>query len=129
MPDLDVSDLLSDPDIAGEAIDVTRTARTTSNTGRSVDTPTTFTTYGNVQPASARSVQTLPEEMRETAAISVTVPVKLVGLKTSTSPDIITWDGNRYRVVSVMMYGNYGAGYWAATCTMLGVTEADASVL
>jgi hypothetical protein len=129
MPDLDVSDILGDPDIAGELITVVRNTRATNVKGRGVDTPTTFTTYGNVQPASGRQIQTLPEAMRQSASISVTVPVRLIGLKAGTAPDIITWDSNQYRVMSVQPYGNYGAGYWAAVCTMLDLVESDASVL
>lgn len=118
MPDLDVTDLLSDQDIAGEEIVITRAKRTVVN-GMTVDAPYTIVTYGSVQPASGQQLQQFPEEQRSIASISVIVPVMLIPLSQTNAPDLVQYDGQNYRVTTANNYGHFGSGYWQATCQLV----------
>ena len=119
MPDLDVTDILADSDIAGEQITIIRAKRTVSQYGITVDSPYSIITYGNVQPASGQQLQQFPEEQRTGAFISVTVPVMLIPLSRSNAPDLILHNGQNYRVITVSDYANYGQGYYQATAQLV----------
>lgn len=118
MPDLDVTDILGDPDIAGDPIIIIRAKRNVDANGLTVDAPYQISTYGNIQPASGQQLRQLPEEQRTEATISAFVPVPLIPLSTSNAPDRILYDGQTYRVVTANPYGHYGAGYWQAICQL-----------
>lgn len=119
MPDLDVTDLLADPDIAGSSIVITRAKRTVdTSSGRTVDAPYAISTYGSVQPASGAQLRQLPEEQRVEAHISVIVPVMLIPLSRTNAPDLISYHGQTYRVITANDYGDFGQGYWQAVCQL-----------
>lgn len=124
MPDLDVTDLLADTDIAGEEIIITRAKRTVVK-GMTVDAPYTIVTYGSIQPASGQQLQQLPEDQRTTASISVIVPVMLIPLSQSNAPDLVQYDGQNYRVVAANSYGHFGQGFWQGTCQLVDTVLAE----
>lgn len=119
MPDLDVTDLLADSDIAGDPILITRARRTvnTSN-GMTVDSPYTIATYGSVQPASGQQLRQLPEEQRTEAHISVVVPVMLIPLSTTNAPDLVQHHGQTYRVIIANDWSDFGQGYYQGICQL-----------
>lgn len=117
---LDVTDLLSDVDIAGDEITVTRNTRTVSTDGMTVDVPSVLTTYGNAQPSTGRQLQQLPEEQRVGAFMTFYVPITLIALSLTTASDIVTWDNDMYRIVHIMPWDNYGQGFSVAIGQLIG---------
>lgn len=126
MPDLDLNDLLSDTDIAGTQIVITRAKRTVNTSGMTVDAPYTIVTYGSVTPASGTDLQQFPEEQRLLAHILVIVPVMLVALSYTNAPDLVVYNGQNYRVMTVQDYSLFGGGFYVGTCqlTDTALTEA-----
>lgn len=118
MPDLDVTDILGDPDIGGEPISIIRALRNVDIHGITVDAPYQIATYGNVQPASGEQLRQLPEEQRDEATISVFVPVMLIPLSRSNAPDLVVYDNQTYRVMIANNFGHYGQGYWHGICQL-----------
>lgn len=118
MPLLDVSEILGDPMFADD-ITIIRSSRSVSAGGRTVDTPSSFSTYGNVQPASEAQLMQLPDLERVGSFVSVVTPFPLFCLTDSTGPDQVTWNGRTYRVMVVRDYTTYGSGFVEALCQMV----------
>ena len=121
MPLVDVVDLLSDPDVAGEDFQVLRTTRTLIN-GRTVDTPSQLSAYGSIAPASGSQLLIIPEAERVGSFISVVTPFILQPLTNTTAPDQVIWNGGTYRVRTVKNWENFGQGFCEATCELVSMT-------
>jgi len=121
MPLLDVSELLGDPMFADD-ITVIRSTRSVSTGGRTVDTPSSYNTYGNVQPASEAQLQQLPDLERVGSYISVVTPFPLYCLTDTTAPDQVKWNHGTYRVAVVRDYTTYGSGFVEALCQLVTFT-------
>lgn len=129
MPDIDVSDLTFDSDIAGEAFGVIRRQEVVGANGVSVITATTLPAAG--QPAIVGSItptgdnSLVREEAFQTQAETVTVitAFRLRGASkdangNSFQPDIVVRsDGSQYLVASVKSWAAFGAGFVEAECT------------
>lgn len=124
MPFLDVSDLLSDPDIAGQAFTVTRSVVSVAADGQAVATPTTFQATGSVQPAKSSDLQRLPEGAYQQGALRIRTITPLISGDASRNPDVIRWPavtGPRYFVQSVDDWTQFGAGFVDALVTLADV--------
>ena len=117
MPNIDVTDLLTDTDIANQTVVITRALRKTVN-GVTTDAPYVATTYGSITPASGAALQQFPEEQRLLAHIMVIVPVRLIPLSYTNAPDRILYNGQNYRVMTVQDYGEFGSGFYVGTCQL-----------
>lgn len=117
---LDVDDLLSDIDIAGDQILVTRNTRTVDTGGLTVDAPSVIVTYGNAQPSRGQELNQIPDEQREGAFMTFYTPITLIALSLTTAPDIVTWNNDNYRIVHVMPWGNYGRGFTVGIGQLIG---------
>lgn len=122
MPLLDVSEILSDPDFADDII-ITRSQRSVDNNGRTVDTPGTYFTYGNCQPAREAQLHQLPDTERIGSFISIVTPFRLFALTATTAPDLVTWKGQFYRVKIVRDWSAYGNGFVEAICELTTFTS------
>jgi hypothetical protein len=114
---LDVSELLSDPDFADD-FTILRSVRTVDNTGRTVDTPGAYYSYGCIQPAKEAQLKQLPELERVGSFISVVTPFRLLALTSTTAPDQIIWRCGTYRVKVVRDWTNFGEGFVEAICEL-----------
>lgn len=120
---IDVSELLSDPDFV-DLISVIRTSYTMSGDGLSVRTEAVVSgLLGSVQPASGDTLTLVPEESRVDGMMEVwtTYPLRQAG--EGIEADRILWKGKRLLVTKLDDFGNYGAGYNHAVCTVEGVTS------
>lgn len=110
MAQIDVTELLTDPDFVDECTLIHRT--TTVNTfGENVLTETPVVTVGSVQPASGKTLMRLPDALRSANVYSFWIKGEIVADGTSKYPDIISFKGKRYQVQTIFDWTNWGAGY------------------
>ena len=125
MPNLDINELLSDPDLAGTCISIIRTTRSTSSGGLTVEVPTNLTAIGAIYPSSDQELSVLSDEDRTGAFITAVSAFHFVPLTVSNSPDIVVWENSQYRVMRTTDYRNYGLGMVVAVCQMIGFALDD----
>ena len=119
MPDLDISELFTDTDLAGMCISIIRTVRSVSQGGTTIETSNPLTAVGLIYPSSAQELSVLSDEDRVGAFISVVSTFRFVPLTTSNSPDIVVWENANYRVMNTTDYRQYGVGMVVAVCQMI----------
>jgi hypothetical protein len=119
---IDVSDLLLDPDFV-DAITVIHRTATVDQYGVNQIVETAVPSYGCVQPASGESVQRLADALQSSDISSFWVQGRIIADATSSYPDIIVWQGNRFQVQLVNDYMNYGRGYTQGICTRERITS------
>lgn len=121
MANIDVSELLSDPDFIDPIQVITRCPRTDSY-GQASFSETVLNTCGSVQPANFRTVQKLPEALRVANVSSFFFKGKIIASEPGKYSTILVFHGQRYQVQTVADWGNFGQGYTEGTC----VAEAPA---
>lgn len=131
MPLLDVSEVLTDPDLA-DSFEVIRRPEVRTAVGRSQVTPAAaVTAYGVVCMAGDADLQRLPEDERAGRAISIVTKYRLRGPARATGgeqfqPDLVRWPpstGDLFVVRLVEPYTRYGAGFVEAIATSLQSIE------
>lgn len=115
MAEIDVSDLLSDPDFVDKMIVVTRRPVVNSK-GENVITDEPLESVGSVQPASGRTIQKLPEEFRVANVSSFWFRGKIIATEPGKYSSVIVFKGLRYQVQAVFDWTNWGAGWCEGTC-------------
>lgn len=125
---IDVTDVLSDPMLAGSPFVVTRREETVSEGGIASTTDVTFSAVGSVQPAPPNSLVRQKAFSQGQEAIVVYTTFRLRGESTDGSgnnyePDTINWRGNNYLVKAVNDYAVYGAGFIKAECISMSMLD------
>jgi hypothetical protein len=132
MADIDVSDLLGDPDFI-DTFTVLRRQETTNNSGESTLAITTYPTppdlpqpYGAVFPTGDNKLVRQQDFTTQSSTITVITQFRLRGSSKSGGsefqPDIVVWNGGNYVVSNVNEYTQYGAGFIEAECTSIDFT-------
>ena len=116
MGQIDVSDVLSDPDMLDACVLVHRTPFI-NEFGENVLREQGEQTYGSVQPASGKVLQRLPEALRVPNVMSFLIKGKIVSDGTQRYPDIISFRGQRYAVQVIFDWTSWGEGYCEGTAT------------
>jgi hypothetical protein len=115
MANIDVSQLMSDPDFVDPIQVITRLPKP-NQFGETDFEEHILDTYGSVQPANYRTVQKLPEAMR----VSDVQSFWFKGTITASSPgkysSILVFRGVRYQVQTVADWSAFGQGYSEGTC-------------
>lgn len=127
MANLDVSEVVSDPDFADDFV-VTRQPETVNNFGEST-TPAnqTIKTFGTVTMANPDDLLRLPEGDRSDRTISIVTQFRLQAASPGIKADIVTWRGNNYLVKLVDPYVQFGAGQIQAICGSIDTQQAAPS--
>jgi hypothetical protein len=112
---INVSDLLCDPDFVDPICLVTRTS-TKNLLGENVITDCSVNTVGSVQPASYKTVQKLPEAMRVADVSSFWLKGTIIASAPGKYASVIVFRGKRYQVQTVADWSNFGEGYTEGTC-------------
>jgi len=104
---LDFTEILSDPDVAGQSFDVIRRTDTVSTaTGRSVVTTANLPgQIGSVVPGDPGSLLRKEESAMADNTITVTTTFRLRALGNGIQPDIIVYGGIQYTVRAVKRWG------------------------
>jgi hypothetical protein len=106
---LDVSDILTDPDV-GVPVTITRTAAPTITNGRpsAAGAATTVITTASVQPLPTKELQLLPEGMRAQGVVAVFSGVELLVLP---QPDTFVYKGATWQLSESADWSD-AAGYY-----------------
>lgn len=115
MANVDVSELLTDPDFVDPIQVITRRYRVNSLGEQSLSEKV-LTTVGSVQPANYRTVQKLPEALRVANVSSFFFKGEIVASEPGKYASILVFRGKRYQVQTVADWSNFGQGYTEGTC-------------
>lgn len=116
--EIDVSDLLDDPDFINSFV-VTRRRQTVDGHGRTQTSGVTTAAYGSVQPIRPRTMEVMPDYVNVSGAIEIFTRYRLEGPSEGGSPDEVMWKNRRYRVAEVEDWGHAGSGFIHAVCELL----------
>ena len=128
MPDIDVSELLIDPDFVGcpalnptDGITVIRRQEVISQTGR-VTTPKNVYYQGvlaSVQPQSDAPMIRGPDQQNLPGLIEVHTMFRLRGISPGYQPDLVVWNGTTFVVNKLYNWSRYGKGFVMAECSSM----------
>jgi hypothetical protein len=121
MPNIDVVDILTDPDIANDVFQASRAQQIIDSNGRvTAVAPRVFPNLvGSVQPMSGRTLNMMPDMVNVSGAIEIWTQFRLEGPSDTTQADVVTWNGRDYLVVNAQSYTNYGRGFVHAVCQLM----------
>lgn len=115
MAQLDITELLSDPDFVDAISLITRTP-TIDSKGENSLSESSLNSIGSVQPADVRTVMKLPEEFRVANLCSFWYKGKIIASEAGKYSSILVFKGQRYQVQTVADWTNWGAGWSEGTC-------------
>lgn len=115
MAQINVTELLSDPDFVDRIQLVTRVPSVNSF-GESVLANSTIDTIGSVQPASGKALARLPEALRLADVSSFWFKGTIVASAPGKYSSVLVFKGRRYQVQTVLDWTNWGAGWCEGTC-------------
>jgi hypothetical protein len=123
MADLDISELLEDPDFADECT-VIRRRQVVDDNGRSSDVNTTFDSIVmNITPAGRNDVERLDDSQRQLRAIKAITRFRLQGPTIGMNADLVNWQGSMYLVAVVDPYTQFGGGFVEAVLVSTNMQE------
>lgn len=118
MAQIDVSEILADPDLVDPIIIVSRKPFV-NEYGENQLEETSFSTYGSVQSISGKTLQRIPEALRVVPDLkSFFVRGTITSAGDSRYPDILVFNGYRYAVQVVFDWTNWGSGWSEGTCVV-----------
>jgi|GEM_PF-801361 len=134
MPFLDVTGLLSDPDLA-DTFDVIRRQEQVGQDGVSRILLTVFKgVVGVVSPASPNQLQQTPDGRRMQNAVTVVTTFRLQGVakdevQRTYQPDLVRWSSDLYQVRAINEYTRFGAGFVEAVSEAVDTQDLPPEVL
>lgn len=133
MPDIDVTDILEDPFVAGEGFWVYRRAEDVNAHGRSEIVGAWLPAAGSVTPTGDNSL--IREEAFQTQAktIKVITTFRLrgqsrTGAGQNYQPDLVYWEGDFYLVRVLDDFSKFGAGMMEADCSSIDFNDKPAKL-
>jgi len=125
MADLDVSDVLDDPDFSDPII-ITRKTQEVANSGFEFNPATTkLNIYGVVTVGSMLPMQRAADSELAKKVITVHTRTTLYAVQAGFEPDIVTWNGNNYVVKKPNNWSHFGQGFTANECEMIDTQDAS----
>ena len=119
MPNLDVTEILSDPDFADFSLVVTRNVQIVDRQWFATNTPTSTTFTGVVTVDRSLEARRMQASQVVTGAILIVTTERLTQGQAGRDADIVTYQNRDYRVTFVDPYTAYGAGFVQAHCELL----------
>lgn len=128
MPDIDVTDLLVDPEIAGDTFDVIRRKQVVDAHGTTTVVPTLFQNVtGSVTPTGDQSLVRAEAYETQANTIKVITTFRLRGVSKeggdSYLPDVVVWAGSNFEVKSLNDWNRFGAGMMEADCASIDFAD------
>lgn len=122
MPDIDVTELLFDTDLAGNIFTVLRRFQTVNTYGEGVAATTTIPNLiGAIYPTGDNSLVRQEDFQSQANTITVVTTFRLRGPSKDSGnqydADIVQWSGVNWLVRTVNEFTQYGAGFIEAECT------------
>lgn len=118
MPFTSVTRAISNPRFQS-AFTVERRSETVGNDGFAVLTPTPIAAKGVICSASPSDLERLPDEQHMGRSHSIVTRFRLQGPSPGKQADVVIYRGNRFLVVSVDDYTEWGSGWVQAIVTSM----------
>ena len=118
MPNLDVTEILFDPDFADFSLVVTRNIQTVDDDGYASNAQTKATFTGVVTVDRSLEARRMQAGQVVNGAILIITTERLTQGQTGRDADIVTYQNRDYRVTFVDPYTAYGAGFVQAHCEL-----------
>lgn len=115
MGQIDVTDLLADPDLVDDLIIIRRNA-SVDGFGENKVVERGEPSIGVVVPASGKTLLRLPEALRIQSVSSFFVRGKIESDGSCAYPDILMFKGSRYEVQLINDFTNWGDGWCEGVC-------------
>lgn len=123
MADLDISELLDDPDFV-DSVTVLRRTQTVGDDGRVAETTSTFEgVVMAISPTGNNDVQRLDDHQKQLRSIKVVTKFRLQGPTFGKGADLVAWQGSMYLVAVVDPYSHFGIGFIEATLVSTNIQE------
>jgi hypothetical protein len=119
MANLDVSDILLDPDFMDTGLVCTRSVQTVGENGRTTTSDVNTTFAGVVTSDKGDFLERLAGLERKKGSITIHTIFPLTAGEGDTTADIVTWRGKKYTVSNINDYQHFGRGFVSATCDLL----------
>lgn len=119
MAQLDVSDVLLDPDFMDMGLVCKRSVQTVGDNGRTTTTDTNIAFAGVVTSDKGDILERTASAERKKGSITIHTSFRLIGGEDDVTADIVTWDSKTYTVSNVNDYSHFGRGFVCATCDLL----------
>jgi hypothetical protein len=117
-PEIDVSDLLLDPDFV-ETIQLLRRAEVIGANGRMTTTNTSHNIIASVQPQTDQPMIRGPDQQNLPQLIAVITKFRLRGISPGFQPDLVLWNDTTFVVNKVYNWSHYGAGFVKGECSSM----------
>lgn len=117
MAQIDVSDVLLDPDFIDPLKIINRTP-VINLKGENRLVESCVDTFGSVQPASGKTLERLPDALRVPNVSSFWIKGRIIADGSCEYPDVIVFNEKRYNVQVVFDWTNWGAGWCEGTCVV-----------
>ncbi|TJZ75583.1 hypothetical protein [Chitiniphilus eburneus] len=116
MADLDVTEILFDPDFMDTGLVCQRATQVVGDDGMAVNT-TSSTPFAGVVTSDAGDVlERIASGERVKGSITIHTVFPLSDGDAGQTADVVTWRGRNYTVTNVNDYLHFGAGFVCATC-------------
>jgi hypothetical protein len=115
MAEVDVSEILTDPDLVDDIILVNRIP-SINNYGEQYLKETCTASVGNVQPASGKVLNRLPEALRVANMYNFFFKGEIIASAPGKYSAQLEFRGHKFNVVTVFDWTNYGQGYCEGLC-------------
>lgn len=119
MAQLDVSDILLDPDFMDVGLVCKRSVQTIGDNGRATTSDTSTPFAGVVTSDKGDILERLAGAERKKGSITIHTIFRLTAGEGDTTADVVTWQGKQYTVSNVNDYKHFGRGFVCATCDLL----------
>lgn len=115
MAQVDVSELMSDPDFIDPMQVVTRVP-VVDDLGGNYVSEAVLDTVGSIQPATGKTLERLPEALRNADLRSFWFKGAIVTVEPGKYPSILVFKGLRFQVKTVFDWSSWGAGWTEGLC-------------
>lgn len=115
MAQLDVSDVLLDPDFI-DKISLVHRSTTVNSRGENILSETCFNTVGSVQPVTGKEFMRVPDDLRTSDVRSFYIKAEIISDGSCQYPDLILFQGQRFQILNVMPWLNWGQGWNQGLC-------------
>jgi hypothetical protein len=121
---IDVSEILTDPDLSSDRIKVRRRQQIIDSNGRTTESIIEFNIRAVVTSDSPNDLRREDAEYAfSNNAISVICKFQLIGQAEGYFPDIVVFGGNNYLVCDINSYPQFGKGFYETTCISMDRNE------
>lgn len=120
MAQLDVTEILLDPDFMDTGLVCKRSVQAIGDNGRATNVVTSTPFAGVVTSDKGDILERIAGGERKKGSITIHTMFRLTaGSGEESIADVVTWQGRDYTVANVNDYSHFGSGFVAASCDLL----------